>query len=215
MNPKRISVLFTSVLACIVSGCTGMAPARLPSSTKVLPLHLDQPYEYLANFPGGQKMRGYLLPGPYEPVAKDENGTFYLGPKLCFRLIYLDPGWMGRSADVNRTWRVADCGVYVPDDVNGFAMGFTVMGSDLTVDQMRAIDARAAYPGQPPLAQVPLEAFPAMPAGASPVQAGLGVGIGMGLATVLVNAESGRFIFMRNQEESARLRSVLRPVEVN
>lgn len=181
---------------------------RLPAESKVQPVLLEHPYQYIANFPGSQKIKVTLVPGRYVAVARDKSGVYYVGPSLCYRAVYVDPGWMGRLDGAGKHMGVADCGIHVPDDETKFAYAFSVVGTHLSLNQMKPFDDAAAENQKDAIGNVPSGVMTAVPAGVSPLQAGLGLGIGLGIAGALAAAEEGRFVPLRNQEESPRLRKM-------
>lgn len=209
MFARRFTSAFSLAAIGLLCGCVGVAPMRLPPESKAQKFFLNEPYQYVASFPGSQRMQVTITAGRYVAVAQDGNGLYYVGPPLCYRSVYIDPGWMGRQDGIGKHVAIADCGIHVPSDESKFAYAFSIAGTYLTRDQMEAVDAARAADQKDPRAEIPLGALPAIPLGASVLQAGLGVGVGLGIASALATMEEGRFVPLRNQEESSRLRKAV------
>ncbi|MDR7376077.1 hypothetical protein J2X19_000735 [Rhodoferax ferrireducens] len=201
------AVVFSTI--SLLCGCVGVAPTRLAPESKVQSIVLEEPYQYIANFPGSQRMQVTLTSGRYVAVARDESGFYYVGPPLCYRSVYVDPGWMGRQGGAGKHVAIADCGIHVPSDESVFPYAFSIVGTYLTTAQMNAVDATGVAGQKDTPAEIPLEAFPSVPTGISSLGAGVGMGVGLGIASALAAAEEGRFVPLRNQEVSPRLRKIV------
>ena len=98
-----------TIVLCVlfVSGCEGVSPSSFkvaaPQTIFVEQNHWSRTYgSYVANYE--------LTPGPYRARWEDSGGTYFEGPRFCFRSHNV-------GADLNENQRLPgarSCGVYLP-----------------------------------------------------------------------------------------------------
>src|ERR1043165_7143486 len=111
MPSIRSSIL---IFACAVvgGGCVGAAavfdPSDLQKPTVDRTIRLDEDYTFENRLGGINNVlaRGTILSGRYQAQYEDPAGGYFLGPKVCVRIVYIDS---------NAPGRVADCGIYLPN----------------------------------------------------------------------------------------------------
>ena len=106
----RFSVL-TLTCVLVAAGCGGVSTVINPSDLRIptvsRTIRLDEDYSFENRLGGLHNVlaRVTILSGIYRVQYEDASGQYFVGPKGCFRTVYIDSDAPGIQAD---------CGIYLP-----------------------------------------------------------------------------------------------------
>ena len=181
---------------CALLAACAVAPASLKKVTS--PQVLDLPHAVFYTHQGDQPIekRYYagLLAGAYTAEWEDENGTYFRGPSRS--VIYADD-------PVARVQYIAAGGIWIGK--GGATTRYRLyryIGTEMTRPRSDVPGAQGSIAGQTNGASPPQPVIvpiaPALTAGATPVQAGLGVGIAGALIDLTKGMDDGKIALQRD-----------------
>ena len=185
-----------------LSGCAGVAPTSL-TSVENSSIELKEPFIFVAEFFTGIRHSHVISSGKYQSVGKDAAGIYYKGPVKCLSSTVV-PNGAALPDQADRPQFTADCGIYIPTDVTQPARVFVVVGSEMAAASGTPEGSSAASTGVSIVtSQVVANS------NATPLQGGVGGGIGAAIVGAAIEAEKGRFSFVRNQKLGPELRQAV------
>lgn len=190
--------LVAAALLFLIAGCSGIAPELIKGGAQVNPIELKAEYVFLSQ---SGKSEYRIAAGIYNGVAKDSEGIYYAGPKRCWTSTLLVAGWGVPDEYVNKVIAIADCGIFVPNDGEQPPKVYTIIGTGIHAMLKNNGNVGGDY--------VVTKATDLSLNGVAPVQAGVGAAIGVGIVGAMIDAEQGRFLFVRDQSLSQKLRHAL------
>lgn len=212
------------ITVSMMTACAGVPQSDLVavSDGSMLRLPKDVKFVYRSISPLSAPIEYWIFQGEYRSAFADQKGTYYQGPRLCFRSKLPEPGF-GLKRLEGKFVSVADCGLYVPRDSRESISVYTVLGTGASIifghsiEDIEALLADAArgqssspLPNQDSGAVNSLVSSSVSNTSATPMQAGVAGGVAGGLVAALAAAEKGRFEIFHRQPSPDHLKDVIR-----
>lgn len=187
-----VNMFYAALFSSMLVGCSS-----LPQKPVAKEAYIDLPEAFtwiIGDNPA--KLEFALVPGRYKATREDAQGTYFAGPKDCFKKKLLVPNiWI--DGPVGK-WQTTDCGIYVPFAASSSAWIFRIFdvasyawrveGDEKSLTSANTVDSLV---GVMPAIQPTL-------ASAGPGAGSLGVGIGFAVATALAGKDT---IYARAPED--------------
>jgi len=191
-------LIFLSFVLSIVVGCAGTAPRPVTTQDNISSITLEEDYLFRADYFTGVVYEYTLSSGVYEAVGLDSKGVYYQGKSDCLTTKVIETSWVLVESAKGKVVSISGCGIYLPSKANKFAKVFSVIGTE-----------KAIREGEIGKAVSPKASTTSFSSQANTIEGGVGVGIGVGIVNAVIEAEKGRYLFVRNQQLSDKLRKKL------
>lgn len=213
----QLKLPLLGLLAMAITGCAGVSvsPTKLRPVTDTKTIELVKPVHWKYDSGLGFGHWEYLLvAGSYNAALEDDSGTYFWGPKpTCLYQTVVAESKPPQGSSLQ-------CVVFVPRKAGEAPVVFFVNGSMLmqhafNADKTPIVDQ--VDPGVSPASRAPdasgaVSAVMAtsVPAGATPLQAGLGAGIAIGIIAAMSESEVGNLVQFNKQPPAGWLQAAAR-----
>ncbi|TLU67086.1 hypothetical protein FE810_02015 [Thalassotalea litorea] len=189
----NLRFLILPALLSLAVGCSGMNPRTVTPEDNLSSIKLEKDYIFMAEYATGVKYEYTIKSGIYEPAGLDSKGVYYGGSPSCIITKVIETSWVLTESLKGKVLGTADCGVYVPNNKKSLKV-YTVIGTNEAWGNSEPTTIESQKVSTSTFTEHSIT-----PGGAA------GVGIGVGVVNALIEAEKGRFTFVRNQKITSEL----------